>query len=379
MSEEQRLLQRIDEALEDAVKSLNLNWSKATRIKRQKYTEQAIEHFSSDDDTYEAPVTRSWFKYGGTQSQAPSGSDRLDFPEPETPESLSGPTLDDYDDGEEAHPETKPDRSEVSSQGSPRKDPIFEVSENDFMMFFIDRADAPPLDRVHWEMKDLEFLKEYYEENAPPGLKELYLANVELRQVLRDARDDLKEIHENRATLYTEGHHAVPNLKEKQYYERAGQAAVQLRLAMRKHEELFDASIGPVSECTDLIENVLMQLQMLPPTEIVPPHSRIVQELSDFYDSTVWLLPAYEMSEHTAEGPHKEVLKQIADANYNTILSGRNDDDPGKFEEEIDQIRRECASYNLLPRPSDFPSESHENSQDIDEMMNIIDSPDTDE
>lgn len=345
--QEEQLLQRIDEGLRDAVGARNLNWSQATRVKRQKYTNMALDRFLSDSEESQSPVTRSWFKYGETQPLSPAGPDPLDLSSPD------GPAL-----SENTNSGEYPDQS----------DSIYEMKQTDFMQFFLHEAESPPLDKRHWNLPDLEFLDIYYESHAPADLAGVYRSNVQLRRILTEAKEMITEIYDNRVRLFAEGDDAsLPSLEEHQYYQKSGHAAIELRLAMRQHDDLFEESLEPIRQCTDLIENVLMQLEQLPRTELVRPHSRLLQELEDFYDSTAWLLAAYEMSEHTAEGPYSETLETVATRNFEILLD--------VFSDELERVRAECARYDLLPRPSDFPSHDDDPEATVDQFMKIVDSP----
>jgi hypothetical protein len=350
--DEATLLKRIDDALRDAVKAKNLNWSKSTRIKRQKYANMAVDHFSSDAEEAPAPITRSWFKYGYTQPLSPAGTTRLDIEQPDSPSigNRSAPT------------------QEVRS---PYDDPIYDTNVADFMQFFLEGATGPSLTEETWYLSDLDFLEIYYKNHAPPELADIYLSNIHLRKAIVGAQESVKDIYDNRAQLFGEGSDSLPNFSDTGYYRMSSEAAIQLRLEMRDHPTLFNESIDLIQSFTDLVQDVLLRLESIPRRDIIRPHSRLLQELEDFYDSIVWLVPASEMSAKTAEGPHADVLKSAAQESI------RNANET--FQEEFPKIREECESADLLPRPSDYPDYDDEVSSIVDEMTEIIDRPTIDE
>lgn len=346
--DEEALLERIDDALRDAVKAANLNWSKATRIKRQKYTNMAVDHFSADEEQGPAPVTRSWFKYGDTQPLSPSGTTRLDIEQPDSPSNT--------------------DESDfIQEKRSPYDDPIYDTSTTEFMQFFLEDAAGPALSEEYWNLPDLEFLKIYYQVYAPESLADIYLSNVALRKAIADARNDVEEIYDGRAQLFSDEPDSLPDLSDTDYYEIASEASIQLRLAMRDHPTLFDDSLDIIQSFTDLVQDVLLRLESVSRRDIVRPQSRLLQELEDFYDSTVWLVPASEMSARTAEGPHADTLQSAAEENIADALE--------RFHDEFPKLRKECESKGLLPRPSDYPDSGDEASTTLDQMMNIVDKP----
>ncbi|MFB6139668.1 MAG: hypothetical protein ABEJ26_04455, partial [Halosimplex sp.] len=61
---ERPILQKVENGLKQAVEDdPDLDWAEdGTRIRRQKYTEQAVTHFTQNDD--EPVLTSSWYKFG---------------------------------------------------------------------------------------------------------------------------------------------------------------------------------------------------------------------------------------------------------------------------------------------------------------------------
>lgn len=346
------LLERIDDALRDAVGAANLNWSKATRIKRQKYVNMAVDHFSSDAEERPAPVTRSWFKYGDTQPLSPVGAKRLDLEEPDSPE-IS-------------------DECEPTKEGrSPYDDPIYDTNVTEFMQFFLEDATGPTLSEENWLLPDIDFLEIYYQEHAPADLADIYLSNLAIRKAIAGARESVEEIYDGRAELFSDEPDSLPDFSDAHYYDMASEAAIQLRLAMRDHPTLFNDSLDIVQPFTDLVQDVLLRVESIPRRDIVRPQSRLLQELEDFYDSIVWLVPASEMSAHTVEGPRAESLRTVAQTNIGDARE--------IFRDEFPELQSECKSTDLLPYPSDYPDRNDEASATLDQMMNIIDKPITDE
>ncbi|RZH67186.1 hypothetical protein [Natrinema altunense] len=367
---EEELLERIDKGLKEAVEAkVGLDWSNSSRIKRQKFTNMALDHYLVDIEGEEPPVTRSWFKYGETQPLSPAGPTRLDFEQPDSPQAPIEPSISDQeseiDDQDQLDKPVDPTRTDTTPN-----QPIFDMTESDFINFFRDPDRHPSLEN-HWNLPDLKFLKIYYEEHAPDDLRDVYLANVELRIILSEAQDAVQSIYDNRHKLYTEGESTdIPNIANAEYHERAGRTAVELRLAMRRHTELFEQSISPVHACTDLIEDTLLVLQEMPQKDINRSHKQFLHQLEEFYDNVAWMLAASEMSEHTAKGPHSGLLKGVAKSNFNRIHDN--------YEDLIEEMKAECARKGLFPSPADFSTEQDEAAATIDEIMSLIDRPRSD-
>ena len=91
--DESNVLEKVETALKQAVREHpDLNWEYGTRIKRQKYTYLAVEHFTGDDEAF--PVTYSWYKFGAVMPAAPKsgtvGPASTQMPTPDARESEIG-------------------------------------------------------------------------------------------------------------------------------------------------------------------------------------------------------------------------------------------------------------------------------------------------
>jgi hypothetical protein len=334
---------RIEEGLRGAAIEKGLSWNHASRIKRQKYTDQAVDQFTSEG---EHPITRSWFKYGRAQPESPTGSIGDGLVSPETPES----------------PESSDVYDEHDRQGeSDEQHEIFALTESDFQDFFVQDADSPPLTTEYWQADNLEFLEEYYRKNAPAELREIYLENIRFRQIVSDVKQELDRIVDER-----ESDKDSPSIGDRRY-EDVQESTLDFRISLREHPEgWFDSMIDPIREFTDLVNNVFMKLSDLKKTEVRHQHYLVLLEIEEFYDEVVWMLIASKMSRETAVGPQAEELKSAADS---TIREIEQD-----YEEDFTSLKNRCANAGLTASPRDFRVSSETSEEElVDEVMRIID------
>lgn len=327
---ERPILKKVENGLKQAVEDdPDLDWTETgSRIRRQKYTEQAVDHFTQNDA--EPVLTSSWYKFGKTYPAAPSGANIGDgqFPSPHIRESQ-----------------------------------IFGVSPKDIAHFFSYEADEPRLDEEHWYMPSLDFLEKFYKTHAPQKYKELYLQNIELRRIFEDTTREISSLRASQdgaATSLSDfgGSTTID------YYKRAGRTSGRLHMELATIPELEEA-LEPVREFTDLVEDVLMELAKIEQSDLKARHRTAINSLDEFYNDRVWEYPAAIIMGETAEGPNSDWVISQAEQKLNTLRESYTD--------ELEKQRRLCAEAELLPKACDYPSHEDEVASAISGMLRTVD------
>ncbi|WP_363463672.1 hypothetical protein [Halogeometricum borinquense] len=329
---ERPILKKVENGLKQAVEDdPDLDWpegGKGTRIRRQKYTEQAVAHFTQSDD--EPVLTSSWYKFGKTYPAAPSGTSLGDgqFPSPYI-----------------------------------RESEIFDASPDDIAHFFTHEADEPPLDGKHWYMPSLDFLERFYNLHAPEKYQKLYLQNIELRRIFEDTLHEISSLRESQSGSATSlsdfGSSAAVD-----YYKRAGRTTAGIQMELATIPELGDA-VEPVRDFTDLVEDVLMELAKVEQSDLKARHRTAIESLEEFYNERAWEYPAALIMRETAEGPNADWVIDQAERKLESLHNS--------YSSELDSQRRLCAEAGLLPRAKDYPAHDDEVASAISGMMRTID------
>lgn len=370
---EDELIARIRSGLRDAVEGQNLNWTYGSKVQKQKYVDIALNHFIGPVLTEEgqrSPITRSWYKYGCVQTSSTSrtpftagkeaGKERTDT-------SLGTQSTDDGEHKFEASFEP-PEELLVPETGTsvpPTEHPIADRQPAEFAEFFLNTELSPPLDEEHWaNMSDLEFLEPYYTDNSPPEVQDLYLANIALRQTLTDAYETARHIDENRAKLLTGETELDVDWTPKSYSRDAGQAAVNLRLAIRKSSIVPDGLVDPVMEFTDLVEDLLLGLADLDPTEIRPRHYRVIKQVDEFLDEMLWEWIARYISYATVVGPQA--------ASWRAGSRKRIARFAKECPEQIESLRTELHQQGLLPAMNKYET-AESDTDPAEQFMSVVD------
>lgn len=359
---EEDLIERIRSGLRDAVEGQNLSWGNGTQVKKQKYVDIALSHFVGpiiSKQGQRSPVTRSWYKYGCVQTVSTS---RSSFSPDDT---FNRSTNDDQEHLDEFEP---PNQLLVPRDGTavpPSEHDIAAMSSTDFMQFFTETELTPPLDKEHWSrISNLEFLHPYYTETAPSEFRELYLANLTLRQVLGEAFETARSADRNRADLLTESTEIDPDWTPDAYLRTAGQAAVQLRLAIRGSPIVPDGLINPVMTFTDLIEDFFLLLTDLEATEVRPRHYRTLKELDEFLDGTIWEWIARYISYATVVGPQATSWREGSRERFATFASTCPD--------QINSLREDIGNRGMLPSIEEY-TEVPSEEESAEQFMSVID------
>lgn len=327
---ERPILQKVENGLKQAVEDdPDLDWAEdGTRIRRQKYTEQAVTHFTQNDD--EPVLTSSWYKFGKTYPAAPSGSNISDgqFPSPDI-----------------------------------RESEIFAASPDEIAHFFAHEATEPPLDEEHWYMPSLDFLEKFYRLHAPEKYEDLYLQNIEIRRVFEDTTHEISSLRASQEGSSTSlGDFGSSRTVD--YYKRGGRTAGRLHIELATIPEVEEA-LEPVREFTDLVEDALMELAKIEQGDLETRHRTAIDALEEFYNERAWEYPAALIMRATAEGPNKEWVIDQAEQKLETLRSS--------YTAELEKQRRLCADAGLLPNASDYPSDEDDVASAISDMMRTVD------
>ncbi|MDQ2052908.1 hypothetical protein RBH26_20920 [Natronolimnohabitans sp. A-GB9] len=330
---ERPILSKVETGLKQAVENdPDLDWmEEGTRIRRQKYTEQAVDHFTQHDE--EPVLTSSWYKFGKTYPAAPSGANvgNGQFPSPHI-----------------------------------RESEIFDASPAEIEHFFAHEADEPRLDAQHWYMPTLEFLEKFYTIHAPEKYKELYLQNIELRRVFEDTTHEISSLRESQSGSGT-SLSDFGSSRSVDYYKRAGRTAARLHMELATIPELEEA-LEPVREFTDLLEDVLMELAKIEQSNLKARHRTAIDSLETFYNDQAWEYPAAIIMRDTAEGPNSDWVVNQAEQKLDTLRE--------EYTTDLEDQRRLCAEAGLLPKAHDYPSHDDEVASAISGMMKSVDQMD---
>jgi hypothetical protein len=326
------VLERIEEALKQAVMdNPDLDWDYGSKIKKQKYTDTAVDHFTPEGA--EPPVTRSWFKYGRSCPAAPSGSNRVGTIDP----------------------------GRIGGTQTPE---IATLATEDLVHFFKHQLDTPKLNEENWFAKDLSFLETYYRHRAPEWLEPIYQANIQFRYLFWNVKRDIQNLmssHEGAATSLAMFGGSSQTVD---YYEQGGRLAANLQIELSKHE-VFDPAVDTMTAYTDLVEDVLMELSGIGEEDLTQEHLEAIRELQTFYDEMPWEHVAFIMSLVTAEGPNSSEIKDLSRKNLDQIER--------EFPSKLDVLRATCADAGLTPDVSAYPSHDDETQDIIDDVAETVD------
>lgn len=358
---EEDIIERIRDGLRDAVEGQNLSWEKGTQVKKQKYVDIALDHYVGSIMTVEgqrSPVTRSWYKYGCVQTASTA---RTAF----SPDYTAQKGVNDEPENQKLFEPPAELLVPKETGIRPSEHDIAELTANDFLQFFTETELTPPLDAEHWsKMSNLQFLQPYYTETAPSELRDLYLANVTLRQTLGEAFEAARSVERNRAELLTGATEFESDWTPNAYHRTAGQAAVQLRLAIRGSPFVPDSLVDPVVVFTDTLEDFLLMLTDLEETDIRPQHYRTLKQFDEFLDGTIWGWIARYISYATVVGPQAEAWRERSREHIATFAATSPN--------EISALRATLREQNLLSTMEGY-AESATEDESAERFMSVID------
>lgn len=318
------LLRKIETAIEEVVRAdPGMRWvPDGKKTKRQKYVDCAVTHFAGD--SAEMPVTRSWFRYGRTLPAADSG----------------------------------PGNFGADQNLPPRGNVLEETSIEEFIDFFETTAAHPPLAAEWWNEDVFVFLEEYYNHQAPPQYRDVYLHTLAMRRLFEEARESIANLRSDVRRGGEDGFAPVDR------YNDVTEIDAKLQLELIDHETLSPA-FEPVRAFHSLSERVFFKLSTVQPDELGPEYLYIVGRLDEFFDDVVWSLPAALMSSASKEGPNKDWLAESAGE-----LRAQFEE---SYDDSLDDFRRKCAEAGVLPSVDDYDVEDDEVDLAIEGLLRVAD------
>lgn len=307
---ENAVLRKIDSGLELAVRDRNLSWSDENDTKRQKYAYLAVKAFT---DSTEEPVTYSWFKYGASLIAAAPAQDSLN----------SGYTL--------------------HTQGVTDTE-LWGLGPQEFAYFFKNDLEHLSLDE-YWDTHNLKFLEEFYTHYAPEEYRELYLANIHLRQRLESTLSQIQD------TVQSEP------ISE---YERIGRILSRIEIELAGQPE-FNSVKESFEDFEVLTEDVFMMLQQRDTIDLGGDELEVITEIHSLYRNHVWDVISHIISNQTAIGPNSERLQSWWDEDDRREAIRQ-------LEEQIDDLHEQAEDVGLAPGFTDYPV----HQDDLDETITTV-------
>lgn len=307
--DESNVLEKVESALKQAVRqNLDLSWEYGTRIKRQKYTYLAVDHFTGDDEAF--PVTYSWYKFGAVMPAAPKSG-------------TIGPVS-----------------TQMPAPGA-RESGVFTATFDEIVNFFDQGDFTPGLTEESWYASDLEFLSSFYKQYAPDEYKELYLGNIELRQSLDSA---IRELEETRSD-------SSDPVIETEAYEEVGRAAARIHLGVM-HGPSLSQTLDELRQFTNLVEDAFLVLSQTKSGEVTRDPVNLLCDLRDVYNEWIWEYPALLMSKETAQGPNASTLRKWSSQKHFSVEDN--------LHKKIDEAKQSCSAVGLTPTSSQYPDHDDE-------------------
>ncbi|WP_042662324.1 hypothetical protein [Haloferax sp. ATB1] len=304
--DESNVLEKVETALKQAVREhSDLNWEYGTRIKRQKYTYLAVEHFTGGDEAF--PVTYSWYKFGAVMPAAPKSGTI-------GPASTQMPTPDARESG------------------------IFTAAFDDIVDFYRRSDFTPGLDQDSWYASDLDFLATFYGSHAPEEYRDLYLGNVALRQHLDSVLEDVRTAR--RASSVDRSVFGI------EQYEDVGRAAARIHLGLVSVDSLSQ-TLDEVREFTNLVEDAFLVLSQTRSSEVTESQVAALEELKQVYNEWIWEYPALLMSKETAKGPNAPTLRKWSAQKHFSVEDN--------LQKHIDSVSESCVDAGLVPGSAQYP------------------------
>lgn len=315
---ESALLKRVDHGLEIAVREAGLEWQdERNRTKREKY-----QFFAVRDNSEELPITYSWFRYGISAIA------------------------------------TNIDQSLEIHDSDPE---ILHMGEEEIADYYLEELEGMEL--TEWWPNDvtvLDFLTEFYEIECPPEIKDIYLANMELRKILEDRI--LHRINSGAGT--------VPEDDYKDLQEQI--LLMQTELASDQGDSVFTSEI----DLADLYDDFLLYSDILEEVVLAStkrddlspsgPEYAAISKLKNVFDSTVWPYITCVISARTGQGPNAEIVESLAQGKFQQV-----EDD---WSQEMKSVKRKRDEADLYTDIEDYSNKDEEGaSSKVDELMDVID------
>jgi hypothetical protein len=167
-----------------------------------------------------------------------------------------------------------------------------------------------------------EFLCDFYEEFAEEKYTDLYVHSTKLREKLRNL-DEAIDRGSEEVSLSEWGGGTDDGLLSPHKEEEIRRLVSSVHMDLAQLDG-FEATRVPVTQGTDVIEDVLAKLTHL--SSLTETQTDIVNGLGDFFYHYVWKYPALQISVETATGPNSDERKrehQLLFSRFDDILQRR--------------------------------------------------------
>lgn len=314
---ESALLKRVDNGLEIAVRDAGLDWEdERNLVKREKF-----QYFAVRENSDELPVTYSWFRYG-VSAIAPNIHENLPIG------------------ANDSH--------------------ILEMDEEEIAEYYLERLDNMPL-RDWWpsDVKVLEFLEQYYTIDCPPEIRELYLANVELRKILEQRI--LHRINHGGGSIPDQDYSDMKEVLLK----------IQTELASDSGEPVFEdeLTLGDLYDdflvYSDVLEDTILSATTKEDIPSAGPEYWAITKLKNTFDDTIWPYLTCIISARTGEGPNSGKVEGLASGKFDQVSSN--------IEQEIESADKQRREANLVAGFEDYHHSGEGVRNKVDELMNVLD------
>ena len=276
---------------------------RSANIKLQKLTYMVVEHF-------DIPVIRTWYRYGQFE---PYGTLRPKYVTPQT--------LDE--------PEMPVPSGEYDN-----------LSQQDIEGYFLELGDL----EEEWNRPLIDFLRANYENEAGDDYREIYLANLEILEVLGKIETDQE----------------LPS-RAAEYAERLEPAAIDLWYEM-KEAPYF--SKGEVNVVRDFVDDLQMGLITLAAEEDPEgPQVNVIKDARDLYHNKIWPWPTMQISINEAKGPEKELKDDFLPEGREYLSLWEE-----TFPDAFNNWQKELYKVDLVGKPVEYQSIKHETPEAVGKL-----------
>jgi hypothetical protein len=186
-----------------------------------------------------------------------------------------------------------------------------------------------------WYQSTMRFLQNFYLEHAPAEYRDIYVQSTHLRTRLREVETAVQDHLDGKE----------PNQPISEITRAVGLDISDLHSTIKSSETLA-ATFDEVVRGTNLIEDGLMMLSQIPPTELTDDHLSAVQSMQEFFYYHVWRYPCLIISQRTVKGPSAE---QVRTSRQTRLMRFETE-----LRQQVDRFEETLADTGLLPDYTDY-------------------------
>lgn len=295
LEDQKDLLEDIREGVEIAVYERGEDADSVDSIKLNKLTYFAISAFEMDE------ITFGWYKYGAA-------------PRPSEPNGMWGPDI-------VISPQPATSIQAVDNSRIPTVHKKYR-SPREYAWFF--ERQLEDFDKILKTENTKEYLLDFYEDEAPPEYRELYIQSAHL-QILIDEIRAGSEWHNRSEQMYYDVSHRLNNI-----YGQLLQAP-----ELRK-------SMGAFQGYNRFFQDVLATADSH--AELTDEQQQFINKCVRFFYENTWEYVASLISRDTVTGDLTVQLTEDIDRNLDRLDE--------RYERELDQLKERAKSFNLRPENS---------------------------